>query len=65
MSIAKLLARLHRNESGLAAVEYGLLLGVIVLVMIAALSGVANSIVQTWNNVDTQAQVAVHNATAS
>ncbi|MBN9145619.1 MULTISPECIES: Flp family type IVb pilin [unclassified Novosphingobium] len=65
MSITEFLTRLHRDESGLASVEYGLLCGLIVLVMIAALSGVANSIVQTWNNVDTQAQVAVQQATAA
>ncbi|WCT76675.1 Flp family type IVb pilin [Novosphingobium humi] len=65
MSIAEFLTRLHRDERGLAAVEYGLLCGLIVLVMIAALNGVANTIVQTWNNVDTQAQVAVQQATAS
>lgn len=65
MSIAEFLTRLHRDESGLASVEYGLLCGLIVLVMITALSGVANSIVQTWNNVDSQAQIAVQHATAS
>lgn len=62
MSIAEILARLHRDERALAAVEYALLCGLIVLVMIAAFNRMANEIGQTWNDVSTQTQSAVQQA---
>lgn len=40
--------------------EYGLILAMIVLAMFSALSGFANSIQNTWNNVSTQSANAVN-----
>lgn len=65
MSIAEILARLQRDQRGLAAVEYALLCGLIVLVMITALNGMANVIEQTWNNISYQTQTSVQQATGS
>jgi Flp pilus assembly pilin Flp len=64
MSLTKILTRLYRDESGLAAVEYALLCGLVVLVMIASLNSMANAIGQTWNHVSSEAQTAVQQATA-
>ncbi|NOW47023.1 pilus assembly protein Flp/PilA [Novosphingobium sp. SG751A] len=63
MCITEILARLHRDKSGLAAVEYALLCGLVVLVMIASLNGMANVIGQTWNHVSSEAQTAVQQST--
>lgn len=45
---------LRRCERGATAVEYGLILALVVLAMIAALSNVANKTVGMWNNVATE-----------
>lgn len=45
---------LLRCERGATAVEYGLILALIVLAMIAALSNLANKTVGMWNNVATE-----------
>lgn len=65
MSIRKLLTRLSRDENAISAVEYGLILGLIVLVMVTAMSGFANVTLANWNNISTQTASAVSNATAS
>jgi|GEM_PF-534403 len=64
MFITRFLTRLRRDEQGLAAVEYALLLGLVVLVMIASLSSLANAISQTWGHVSSEAETAVQQATA-
>ena len=45
---------LLRCERGATAVEYGLILALIVLAIIAALSNVANKTIGMWNNVATE-----------
>ena len=45
---------LFRCERGATAVEYGLILALVVLAMMAALSNVANKTVGMWNNVATE-----------
>jgi Flp pilus assembly pilin Flp len=62
MMIRALLTRLWRDSRGLAAVEYALLLGLIVLVMITALGSLANVVVMTWTHVNTQTQNAIQQA---
>lgn len=47
-------ARLTRCERGATAVEYGLILAMIVLAMLAALNHVANKTIGMWNNVSTK-----------
>lgn len=46
--------RLARCERGATAVEYALILAMIVLAMITALSAVANKTTGMWNNVATK-----------
>lgn len=61
----RLLTRLMRDESALSAVEYALICGLIVLTMVSALSGFANTVRGTWTNIADQTETAVGNATAS
>lgn len=65
MSIRKLLTRLMRDESAISAVEYGLILGLVVLTMLTALRGFANVTVSTWNNISSQTSSATSQAAAS
>lgn len=64
MRIFGLIRRLSRDERALAAIEYGLLLSLIVLAMVTALSSMANAVSATWTNVASQSEHAVANATA-
>ena len=50
----KRLSRLFNDIAGATAVEYGLICALIVIAMIAALSGTANKTVMVWNTVATQ-----------
>lgn len=45
------LGRLVRDQRGATAVEYGLIVSLVVLAMLAALTNVANSTTTMWNNV--------------
>ena len=45
---------LLRSERGATAVEYGLIIAMIVLAMIAALNNVATRTTSMWNNVSTE-----------
>lgn len=45
------LRRLLRDSRAATAVEYGLIVSVIVIVMLASFSGVANVTREMWNNV--------------
>ena len=45
------LRNLCRDERGATAVEYGLIITMIVLAMVAALTQVASSTTSMWNNV--------------
>jgi pilus assembly protein Flp/PilA len=42
---------LKRDQRGATAVEYGLILALIVLAMLGALTGLANKSVGMWDNV--------------
>jgi pilus assembly protein Flp/PilA len=48
------LSRLVRDERGATAVEYGLIISMIVLAMIGALGGVASTTINMWNYVSNQ-----------
>ena len=58
MSMTSLLMRLFQDEHGATAVEYGLILAMIVLAMFAALDGVANETIRLWGTVQTASQTA-------
>ncbi|MEC3948955.1 Flp family type IVb pilin [Sphingobium sp. HWE2-09] len=55
-ALVEMLARwgLMRCERGATAVEYGLIIAVIVLAMVAALNNVATKTTGMWNNVATE-----------
>lgn len=63
MRFLEILSRLQRDIRGLAAVEYAFLCGLIVIAMVVALNSMANAIGMTWNNVSSQTQAAVQQAT--
>ncbi|AOL94642.1 Flp family type IVb pilin [Porphyrobacter sp. LM 6] len=42
------------DTTGATAIEYGLIVSLIVIAMIAALNGFAGSAIGMWNNVSTQ-----------
>ena len=46
-------AKLIRDQKGASAVEYGLIVALIVLAMMAGLTQFANTTIQMWNNVST------------
>lgn len=46
-------AKLARNEEGAALVEYGLLIGLIALVCIAAITSIGTKIAASFNKVET------------
>lgn len=48
-----LLRRLFRDEVGATAVEYGLILAMVVLAMLGALSEVASETKKKWDKVET------------
>lgn len=56
MSATKLLKLLVQDDRGATAVEYGIILAMIVIAMIAALQGFATSATTMWNNVETKVQ---------
>lgn len=58
MSKTTLLTRLLRDEHGATAVEYGLILAMIVIAMMGALSGVANETKKMWGNVQSASAAA-------
>jgi pilus assembly protein Flp/PilA len=52
------LRQLARSRRGATAVEYGLILSLVVLTMLAALQGLANTTSSMWNNVSDKVQSA-------
>lgn len=53
------LKRLVEDRSGATAIEYGLILSLIVVAMIAALQGVASTTVTMWGNVESKSIAAI------
>lgn len=51
-----LMRALARDRRGATAVEYGLIVALVVLAMLAALSNFANVSVGMWNNVSNKVQ---------
>ena len=47
------LLKLRRDERGATAVEYGLIIALVVLAMVTALRGVASATINMWNLVNT------------
>ncbi len=53
MRIRQFLSAIYRNEHGATAVEYGLIVALIVLAMIFALQEFANSAIGMWTHIET------------
>jgi pilus assembly protein Flp/PilA len=64
MSKIDLLKRLLRDKHGATAVEYGLILALIVLAILTALSGVAGETISMWNDVSSKSAAATSQAGA-
>ena len=60
MAGKRVLNKLLRDQSGASAVEYGLILAMIVLAMVGALSSVASSTIDMWNDVSDKTSQAVN-----
>ncbi len=54
MNIHILLSALLRDEKAATAVEYGLILAMIVIAMITSLQSLATAIIDMWGTVETQ-----------
>ena len=52
--LKRFIIRLRRNQKGATAIEYGLIVSLVVITMIAAFVEVANSTVGMWGNVNTK-----------
>jgi len=52
--LSTFLKRLVDDQSGATAIEYGLILSLIVIAMIAALHGVATTTISMWGNVESK-----------
>lgn len=59
MAGKNVLKELLRDETGASAVEYGLILAMIVLAMMAALSSVATETIEMWTDVSDKTSEAV------
>ena len=57
-----LFEELMRDERGATAVEYGLILAMIVIAMLAALGGVANESIGMWANIQEKSADAIQKA---
>jgi len=58
MEMLKLVRQVLNDTSGATAVEYGLIISMVVLAMTAALQGVANETISMWNDVDAKVTAA-------
>ena len=60
MKLTTFLKHIGNDNSGATAVEYGLIVSLIVIAMIGALNGVANTTVEMWSDVRTQSEDAMN-----
>jgi pilus assembly protein Flp/PilA len=54
----KFIKRLQRDTRGATAIEYGLIISLIVIAMISAMQGFANEAIGMWGNVEDQYETA-------
>ncbi len=60
MKLIQFLKHIGNDNSGATAVEYGLIVSLIVIAMITALQGVANETINTWSEVETASTEAMN-----
>ena len=53
MNLTAFLKHIGNDNSGATAIEYGLIVSLIVIAMIGALNGVAGTTIDMWDNVRT------------
>jgi pilus assembly protein Flp/PilA len=53
------IAGIIKDKRGATAVEYGLILSLVVLAMLSALAGVASTTIDMWTNVSSEVSEAV------
>lgn len=56
-------SKLGKDDRGATAIEYGLIAALIVIAMLSALKGVADSNTRMWNKVQTTSNEAVNGTT--
>ncbi|MEO0907655.1 MAG: Flp family type IVb pilin [Pseudomonadota bacterium] len=59
MNLTTFLKHIGNDNSGATAVEYGLIVSLIVIAMIGALNGVATSTIDMWDDVQTASEEAI------
>ncbi|TCM22343.1 pilus assembly protein Flp/PilA [Novosphingobium sp. PhB165] len=59
MTIRSIGIRILKDNTAATAVEYGLILALIVIAMIVALNGVANETVGMWNTISSKSATAI------
>lgn len=59
MTIKSILQRISQDKCGATAVEYALILAMIVLVMLVALNGVASETIRLWTGVSEKSANAI------
>ena len=60
MARKTMLAEFLQDESGATAVEYGLILGLVVLAVFVAMQGFATVAIDMWNDISTKSAEAVN-----
>lgn len=58
MRLHRIVSKVIRSQRGTSAVEYGMILALIVLVIFVALQGVAGHTVGMWNDIETKTTAA-------
>ena len=59
MAVVTLLKNLFRDTRAATAVEYGLIVAMIVLAMLVALQGVASETISMWQDIDSDVAAAI------
>lgn len=59
MNLESFVTRLRRDERGATAVEYGLICALIVIVMLAALRGLAEQNTRIWTDIHSKSEKAI------
>jgi pilus assembly protein Flp/PilA len=60
MSLKTFLKHIGTDDAGATAIEYGLIVSLIVIAMIASLNGVANETIEMWSDVRTATEEAAN-----
>lgn len=54
--------RILRDNRGATAIEYGLIMALVCLAIIASMQSMASRIIETWSTVDTKVTTSTNNA---